>query len=82
MFYLQTGKKWNNFFLKVGQLIMQAAGSSNLKRTTLELGGKSPNVIFPDVDSKFTRLKNIHWFRISIIKCCVHFFRLFDGLVI
>lgn len=35
---------------EVGQLIMQAAGSSNLKRTTLELGGKSPNVIFPDVD--------------------------------
>lgn len=35
---------------EVGQLIMQAAGASNLKRTTLELGGKSPNVIFPDVD--------------------------------
>ncbi|XP_060579656.1 retinal dehydrogenase 2-like [Ruditapes philippinarum] len=35
---------------EVGQIIMQAAGASNLKRTTLELGGKSPNVIFPDVD--------------------------------
>ncbi|KAL4227778.1 Retinal dehydrogenase 1 [Mactra antiquata] len=35
---------------EVGQIIMQASGASNLKRTTLELGGKSPNVIFPDVD--------------------------------
>lgn len=29
---------------------MQAAGSSNLKRVTLELGGKSPNVVFADAD--------------------------------
>lgn len=35
---------------EVGQLIMQAAGASNVKRTTLELGGKSPCVIFDDVD--------------------------------
>ncbi|XP_052792514.1 aldehyde dehydrogenase, mitochondrial-like [Mya arenaria] len=35
---------------EVGQIIMQASGMSNLKRTTLELGGKSPNVIFPDAD--------------------------------
>uniref|UniRef100_A0A0B6Z5J3 Omega-crystallin n=1 Tax=Arion vulgaris TaxID=1028688 RepID=A0A0B6Z5J3_9EUPU len=35
---------------EVGQLILQAAGSSNIKRTTLELGGKSPAVIFDDVD--------------------------------
>merc|ERR1712055_525877 len=30
---------------EVGALILQAAGKSNLKRTTLELGGKSPNII-------------------------------------
>jgi len=35
---------------EIGKLIQQAAGSSNLKRVTLELGGKSPNIIFPDVD--------------------------------
>ncbi|XP_022701443.1 aldehyde dehydrogenase, mitochondrial-like [Varroa jacobsoni] len=35
---------------EVGKLIMQAAGSSNLKRVTLELGGKSPNVVFADAD--------------------------------
>lgn len=33
---------------EVGKLIMQAAGRSNLKRVTLELGGKSPNIIFAD----------------------------------
>lgn len=29
---------------------MQAAGRSNLKNVTLELGGKSPNIIFADAD--------------------------------
>lgn len=29
---------------------MVAAGKSNLKRISLELGGKSPLVIFDDVD--------------------------------
>src|ERR1700675_2196110 len=33
-----------------GRLIMQAAGASNLKRLTLELGGKSPNIVFADAD--------------------------------
>ncbi len=35
---------------EVGKLIMQAAARSNLKRVTLELGGKSPNVVFADSD--------------------------------
>jgi len=34
---------------EVGKLILQAS-SGNLKRVSLELGGKSPNVIFPDAD--------------------------------
>jgi len=35
---------------EVGKLIMQAAARSNLKRVTLELGGKSPNIVFADAD--------------------------------
>lgn len=35
---------------EVGHLIMEAAAKSNLKRVTLELGGKSPNIVFSDVD--------------------------------
>jgi len=35
---------------EVGRLIMEAAAKSNLKPVTLELGGKSPNIIFEDVD--------------------------------
>ncbi|KAF1802660.1 aldehyde dehydrogenase domain-containing protein [Mucor lusitanicus] len=34
----------------VGRRIMQAASESNLKKVTLELGGKSPNIIFDDAD--------------------------------
>lgn len=35
---------------EVGKLIMQAAARTNLKRVTLELGGKSPNIVFADSD--------------------------------
>ncbi len=35
---------------EVGHLIMEAAAKSNLKRVTLELGGKSPNIVFADTD--------------------------------
>ena len=35
---------------EVGKLIMGAAARSNLKRVTLELGGKSPNIVFADSD--------------------------------
>ncbi|XP_073908144.1 aldehyde dehydrogenase 1A1-like [Castor canadensis] len=35
---------------EVGKLIKEAAGKSNLKRVTLELGGKSPCIVFADAD--------------------------------
>ncbi|CAK39976.1 aldehyde dehydrogenase [Aspergillus awamori] len=34
----------------VGRTILQAAAKSNLKKVTLELGGKSPNIVFNDAD--------------------------------
>jgi aldehyde dehydrogenase (NAD+) len=35
---------------EVGHEIMKASAESNLKRVTLELGGKSPNIVFADTD--------------------------------
>ncbi|KAI2067961.1 aldehyde dehydrogenase (NAD(P)(+)) ald5, partial [Ophidiomyces ophidiicola] len=34
----------------VGRQILQSAAKSNLKKVTLELGGKSPNIVFNDAD--------------------------------
>ena len=34
----------------VGRTIMKAAAGSNLKKVTLELGGKSPNIVFDDAN--------------------------------
>ena len=38
---------------EVGKLILQAA-AGNIKKVSLELGGKSPNIVFPDADMKAT----------------------------
>ncbi len=35
---------------EVGKLIMKMAAESNLKRVSLELGGKAPNIVFADAD--------------------------------
>ncbi|KYR00856.1 aldehyde dehydrogenase [Tieghemostelium lacteum] len=35
---------------RTGRLITEASAKSNLKKITLELGGKSPNIVFGDVD--------------------------------
>ena len=44
---------WCYFYFKVGKIVMEAAAKSNLKRVSLELGGKSPLIVLPDVDGKF-----------------------------
>ncbi|CAH1113016.1 unnamed protein product [Psylliodes chrysocephalus] len=44
---------------EVGKLIQANSGKFNLKRTTLELGGKSPNIILADVDMKVA-VENSH----------------------
>jgi aldehyde dehydrogenase (NAD+) len=54
----------------VGRAIMKAAAASNLKKVTLELGGKSPNVVFNDADIEQT----ISWVNFGIYynhgQCC------------
>lgn len=40
---------------QVGRIILGAASAVNLKRVTLELGGKSPLVVFNDADGKYTK---------------------------
>ena len=37
---------------QVGRLVLEASAKSNLKKVTLELGGKSPTIVFPDADRK------------------------------
>jgi phenylacetaldehyde dehydrogenase len=39
---------------EVGKLIVQASAATNLKKVSLELGGKSPNIVFDDADSDAT----------------------------
>lgn len=37
---------------QTGRLIQKASADSNMKRVSLELGGKSPTIVFSDVDSE------------------------------
>ncbi|KAF1956313.1 aldehyde dehydrogenase [Byssothecium circinans] len=54
----------------VGRQIMKSAAGSNLKKVTLELGGKSPNIVFADADIE----NAISWVNFGIYfnhgQCC------------
>ncbi|XP_058947020.2 aldehyde dehydrogenase 1A1 [Pocillopora verrucosa] len=45
---------------EVGRLIQAAAANSNLKRVTLELGGKSPNIVFADTENIDVAVEQAH----------------------
>ena len=61
---------------EVGKLIVAAAGASNLKKLTLELGGKSPNIVFNDADDgAIEGAANAIFFNHG--QCCVAGSRLF-----
>ncbi|KAF8462373.1 aldehyde dehydrogenase domain-containing protein [Kalaharituber pfeilii] len=61
----------------VGREIMKAAADSNLKKVTLELGGKSPNIVFNDADID----EAIYWAYFGIFfnhgQCCCAGSRIF-----
>jgi len=61
----------------VGRTIMKAAAASNLKKVTLELGGKSPNIVFNDADIDHA----IEWVNYGIYynhgQCCCAGTRIF-----
>src|ERR1700733_12040488 len=53
----------------VGRKIAEAAAKSNLKNVTLELGGKSPNIVFDDCDMEHA----VNWTAYGIL-CAVQFY--------
>src|SRR5271170_3967407 len=61
---------------EVGKLIVQAA-AGNLKKLTLELGGKSPNIVFSDVDSESAIAGAANAIFFNHGQCCVAGSRLF-----
>ena len=67
---------------EVGKLIMRAAGRTNLKRVSLELGGKSPNIVLADADLDAAvegSFFGLFWFQ---GQCCTAASRLFvDGKI-
>ncbi len=61
---------------EVGRLIVQAA-TGNLKKVTLELGGKSPNVVFADADPEAAIAGAAHAIFFNHGQCCIAGSRLF-----
>ena len=55
----------------VGKLVMQAAGKSNCKSVTLELGGKSPNIVFVDANLEEAIEHASHAIFFNQGQCCI-----------
>ncbi|KAF8472255.1 aldehyde dehydrogenase [Russula ochroleuca] len=61
----------------VGRKVMEAAARSNLKNVTLELGGKSPNIIFNDADLDLAINWSAHGIYFNHGQCCCAGSRIF-----
>ena len=61
---------------EVGKIILQAA-SGNLKKVSLELGGKSPNIVLPDADVDLAIPGAAHAIFFNHGQCCVAGSRLY-----
>ena len=63
-FHIKTGST------EAGRSVLKAASESNLKKVTLELGGKSPNIILADAELE----KAVEWAHNGIFfnhgQCC------------
>lgn len=61
----------------VGKRILEASAQTNLKKVTLELGGKSPVIVCPDSDLE--KAANLAWSTImyNMGQCCIAGSRLF-----
>lgn len=62
---------------EVGKEIMKSAAETNLKRVTLELGGKSPNIVFADADVDKAAKFSYHALFFNMGQCCCAGSRLF-----
>jgi phenylacetaldehyde dehydrogenase len=60
----------------VGKLIVQAA-AGNLKKVSLELGGKSPNIVLPDADLEVAIPGSANAIFFNHGQCCTAGSRLF-----
>jgi len=61
----------------VGKMVMEAAAKTNLKRVSLELGGKSPNIVFADADMELAVEKSHFGVFFNMGQCCCAGTRIF-----
>jgi coniferyl-aldehyde dehydrogenase len=58
---------------EIGRAIMESAARSNLKNVSLELGGKSPMIVFDDADVDMAvSLSSLAVFFNKVTKCTMH----------